>query len=138
MRKSLLFSLMVLGAMNSQAAGDGGSADAGALALGRTVSADFWAGKLEPVWTRMSPVMQKGLDGNISGLATVREKLLAIAAGPGQLVSESVQNVSGNVVYLRVFRVTQGGEPALFQEQWAIQDGRTVTGFYVRPPSMFL
>jgi hypothetical protein len=138
MRKSLLFSWMVLGAMNAYASGDGGPANEAVISLGRTLSADFWAGRLEPVWSRMSPVMQKALDGNIAGLAAVREKLLVVASGPGELVAENVKEVAGNVVYLRVFRVTRGAETLLFQEQWAIQDGRTVTGFYVRPPALFL
>ncbi len=84
----------------------------------------------------MSPEMQKALGGNVSGLAAAREKILSIAGGPGDLLAESVKNVSGNLVYLRTFKGTHGD--GSLQEQWAIQGNRTVVGFYVRPPSMFL
>jgi hypothetical protein len=137
MLRSTLSAWMVLAAMSAEPLGDGGSVDEVVLSLGRTLSADFWAGRLEPLWTRMSPTMQKAL-GSMAGLAATREKLLAIAGGPGDLISERVQEYSGNLVYLRTFRVTQEGELRLFQEQWAVQDGRIVVGFYVRPPSMFL
>ncbi len=104
--------------------------------LGRTLSADFWAGRLDAVWTRMSPEMQKALGGSVAGLAAAREKILSIAGGPGELLAENVKDVSGNLVYLRTFRGTPGG--GSLQEQWAIKGTRTVVGFYVRPPSMFL
>jgi hypothetical protein len=137
MFKGVLTAWMALAAMSPQVAGDGGSVGEAVLSLGRTLSADFWAGRLDPVWTRMSPGMQKGL-GSIAGLATARADVLAIAGGPGEVIAERVQEFSGNLVYLRTFRVTQEGELRLFQEQWAIQESRTVVGFYVRPPRMFL
>jgi hypothetical protein len=135
MVKRLLMA-MVLVATNAQAAGDGGSVEDAVLMLGRTLSADFWAGRLDAVWTRMGPEMQKALGGSVAGLAAAREKILSIAGGSGEMLTESVKDVSGNLVYLRTFRGTRGGEP--LQEQWAIQGNRTVVGFYVRPPTMFL
>jgi hypothetical protein len=135
MAKSLLTAMLLM-ATNAQATGDGGTADDAVTMLGRTLSADFWAGRLDAVWTRMSPEMQKALGGSVAGLAAAREKILSIAGGPGELLAESVKDVSGNMVYLRTFRGTHGSER--LQEQWAIQGNRTVVGFYVRPPSMFL
>ncbi len=131
-----LLSAMTLMATSVGAASDGGTPEDAELRLGRTLSADFWAGRLDAVWTRMSPEMQKALGGNVSGLAGAREQILAIAGGAGETVSERLQPVAGNVVFLRTFRGTRGGEQ--LQEQWAIQGNRTVVGFYVRPPSMFL
>jgi hypothetical protein len=134
MLKALLVPLTLLAAMATWAASDGGPDDA-VLRLGRKLSADFWAGRLDAVWAQMDPAMQKALGGNVSGFAATREKLLAVAAGPGDLVAERVQTVSGIPVYARTFRTAPKGET--FQEQWAIQ-GNRVVGFYVRPPSMFL
>jgi hypothetical protein len=131
-----LLTAVVLMATNAHAGGDAGSGEEAVLTLGRTLSADFWAGRLDAVWTRMSPEMQKALGGSVAGLAAARERILSIAGGPGTLVAESVKDVAGNLVYLRTFRGTRGGES--LQEQWAIKGNRTVVGFYVRPPSLFL
>jgi hypothetical protein len=109
----------------------GATSDAKVLALGRRLSADFWAGRLEPVWAQMNEKMQTALGGSPAGLSKTRDELLTLSGGPGETLGERVADVQGVQVYLRTFQGKDAVQPAL--EQWAIEDGGTVAGFFVRP-----
>ena len=108
-------------------ASEGNPSDEAVLALGRRLSADFWAGRLEPVWAQMK--VHTGLGGSPLGLSNAREELLRRFGGPGETLGERVADVRGVQVYLRTFR-GKTEQPLL--EQWVIQDGKTVAGFIVR------
>jgi hypothetical protein len=110
-----------------------GPSDEAVLALGRRLSADFWAGRLEPVWAQMSEQVHTGLGGSPVGLADARDELLRRSGGPGETLGERVAEVRGMQVYLRTFR-GKAEQPLL--EQWAIQDGKTVAGFFIRPTEL--
>jgi hypothetical protein len=105
------------------------ASDAEVLALGRRLSADFWAGRLDPVWAQMNDRMQ-GLLGSPVGLSTARDQLLEGFGGPGKTLGERVVEVQGVRVYLRTFQGTTTERPLL--EQWSIEDGTKVAGFFVR------
>jgi hypothetical protein len=108
--------------------------DEAVLTLGRRLSADFWAGRLDPVWAQMDEKMRAALGGSPAGLSDAREKLLRVSGGPGKTLGERVADVQGLQVYLRTFQGTDAEKPAL--EQWAIQDGTSVAGFFVRPTEL--
>ena len=129
--RTTLLAVFLTGAPATSSAGQDQEA---LLSLGRSLSADFWAGRLDPVWARMSPQMQEALGGSPAGLATAREQILALSGGgPGELLAERVGEVQGIAVYLRTFRGTPGAQALL--EQWALEDG-TVVGFIVRPTEL--
>jgi hypothetical protein len=107
------------------------TSDAEVLALGRRLSADFWAGRLEPVWAQMGEKMRAALGGSPTGLATARDEVLTLCGGRGRTLGERVAEVQGVQVYLRTFEAKEEGQSVL--EQWAIEDGKTVAGFFVRP-----
>jgi hypothetical protein len=109
-----------------------GASDEAVLALGRRLSADFWAGKLEPVWAQMDERVHEGLGGP-EGLSRAREQLLERFGGPGETLGERVAEVRGMQVYLRTFR---GKTEQTLLEQWSIQDGKAVAGFFVRPTEL--
>jgi hypothetical protein len=110
------------------ASSEGSPSDEAVLALGRRLSADFWAGRLEPVWAQMNEEVQAALGGRL-GLSNARDELLSRFGGPGETLGERVAQVRGMQVYLRTFR-GKTEQPLL--EQWAIQDGKTVAGFFIR------
>ncbi len=110
-----------------------GASDEAVLALGRRLSADFWAGRLEPVWAQMDAQVQTALGGTPEGLSAAREEILSRFGGPGETLGERVADVRGVQVYLRTFR-GKTEQPLL--EQWAIQDGKAVAGFFVRPTEL--
>jgi hypothetical protein len=111
----------------------GAPQDEAVLALGRRLSADFWAGHLEPVWAQMDERVQTALGGSPEGLSRAREQILDRFGGPGETLGERVADVRGVQVYLRTFR-GKTEQPLL--EQWAIQDGKAVAGFFVRPTEL--
>jgi len=115
------------------ASGTEGPSDEVVLALGRRLSADFWAGKLEPVWAQMTPDVQTALGGSLEGLSQAREVLLDRVGAPRETLAERVADVRGMQVYLRTFR-GKTEQPLL--EQWAIQDGTAVAGFFVQPTEL--
>jgi hypothetical protein len=115
------------------ASGEGGTSDEAVLALGRRLSADFWAGRLEPVWAHLNAQVQAALGGSPEGLLKARERILSYSGGPGETLGERVADVRGMQVYLRTFH-GKSEQPLL--EQWAIQDGQAVAGFFVRPTEL--
>jgi hypothetical protein len=115
------------------ASGTEGPSDEAVLALGRRLSADFWAGKLDAVWARMTPDVQTALGGSVEGLSKAREVLLDRVGAPKETLAERVADVRGMKVYLRTFR-GKTEQPLL--EQWTIQDGTAVAGFFVRPTEL--
>jgi hypothetical protein len=110
-----------------------GASDEAVLALGQRLSADFWAGRLEPVWAQMDAQVQTGLGGTPEGLSRAREEILRRYGGPGETLGERVADVRGMQVYLRTFR---GNTEQPLLEQWTIQDGKAVAGFFFRPTEL--
>lgn len=129
---------LLLAAPAAQPASDGGPTDAVMLSVGRSLSADFWAGRLDTLWARMSPEMRERFGGRPEGLAGFREQTLK--RGPGELVSENVKPGQGNsFLYLRTFRAAKEA----FVESWTIEGGGSVAGLYIQrvlveAPSHFL
>lgn len=119
---------------NSQNMNDGGPGDDAVLTLGRRLSADFWAGRIDAVWAQMSGRMQEALGGSPAGLASAREKILAMSGGSGQLLGEEVEHVQGMRVYLRTFQGPNAEKP--LRERWVIQDDGTVAGFFLQPAGL--
>ena len=111
----------------------GAPKDEAVLALGRRLSADFWAGRLEPVWAQMDEQVQTALGGSPEGLSRARAHILDRFGGPGETLGERVADVRGLQVYLRTFR-GKTEQPLL--EQWTIHDGTVVAGFFVRPTEL--
>lgn len=107
-----------------------------ALSVGRRLSVDFWAGRLDPVWAQMSAEVHTGLGGTPAGLSTARDRWLEMTGGPGDTLAERVAEVRGMQVYLRTFQGKSVGQPWL--EQWVFSDERTVAGFFVRPTELKL
>ena len=107
-----------------------------ALRVGRRLSADFWAGRLDPVWAQMSAEVHGGLGGTPAGLSTARDQLLDVTGGPGDTLAERVGEVQGMQVYLRTFQGKSPGE--VWLEQWVLNEGQTVAGFFVRPTELKL
>lgn len=120
------------------ASSDASPKEEAALRLGRRLSADFWAGRLEPVWGQMSAEVHAGLGGTSAGLSRARDQLLEITGGPGQTLAERVGEVQGMQVYLRTFQGKSAGQPWL--EQWVLseEEAETVAGFFVRPTELQL
>jgi hypothetical protein len=115
------------------ASSEASPSDEAVLTLGRHLSADFWAGRLEPVWAQMSEQVHAALGGSPVGLANARDEILRRVGGPGETLGERVADVRGVQVYLRTF---QGKAEQPLLEQWAIQDGKTVAGFFIRPTEL--
>jgi hypothetical protein len=109
-------------------ASDAGTREDAALRLGRTLSADFWTGNTDVLWPQMSSRMHEAI-GSPAGLSRLRGEILARYGGPGQLLSEHVEEVQGMQAYVRGFRGSDGGEP--LNERWVLQDGHTVAGFFI-------
>ena len=113
--------------------GDGGMGEDPVLGLGRRLSADFWAGRLDQVWAAMGTEMRAVLKSP-EGLATAREQLLAMTRGAsGDTQDEQLVFSKGQRVYVRTFTVADGRR---WLEQWGSSDGHTVTAFLVRPAKL--
>ncbi len=102
-----------------------------ALRVGRSLSADFWAGRLDAIWAHMSPAMREALGGVPAGLAKARETITSDTGGPGETLSERLEEAQGLPVYRRTFRSEHA--PGTWLEEWALKDG-TVVGFHVLRP----
>jgi hypothetical protein len=124
---------LTLAASAAQGAGNVPPADEEMMALGRSLSQDFWAGRLGAVWARMDAPMRDALGDKPAQLSAARDRILEMSGGPGETLEERIGNVRGIPVYLRVFRGTNGTGPLL--EQWAIENN-AVAGFYVRPTEL--
>jgi hypothetical protein len=111
--------------------GPGAASDEEVLALGRRLSADFWAGRVESVWAQMNEGMRGDLGGSPAGLAHARDEVLTLCGGRGRTIGERVADVQGVQVYLRTFEAKEEGQSVL--EQWSIESGNKVAGFFVRP-----
>lgn len=98
-------------------------------ALGRTFTADFQAGRLEPVWQRMNEEMRGAL-GSLEDFRSFRDAVRARHGAENAVVSETSGREDGYRVYLRRATHAKGGT---LMTQWTFDDAGRIAGFFIRP-----
>jgi len=100
------------------------------MTLGRTLSADFREGRMQPLWDRMTPQMRQAL-GRIEALEDVRVAVENQFGAERTLLSEEEGEAQGHRLYLRTAQHENGAAPLV--TQFAFDADDRIAGFFVRP-----
>ncbi len=99
-------------------------------ALGRELTAQFYAGETAAIWSRMTEKMQSAL-GSEANLATFRRQVEAQLGTETAVLDETVSEAPPYQVYLRTASFSNFDKPVAVQ--WALDDAGNVAGFFVKP-----
>ena len=108
----------------------GGAIAEEALTLGRALSEDFRAGRLQALWERMTPQMREAL-GSAEALGAVRSAVETQFGPEETLLSEEEGKAQGYRLYLRIADHAKEGAPLV--TQFAFDGEDRIAGFFVRP-----
>jgi len=100
------------------------------LEQGRALTASFYKGEFEALWTRFSTEMKKGM-GNVDNMRAFRAQVEAQAGIEESVVDEKVEPAEGLQVYKRIARFSKA--PMKVLVQWALAADGSVAGFFIRP-----
>ena len=104
--------------------------DPEAMTWGRDYTDAFFASELEEIWDNLSEQMVAAF-GSLDALEGFRTQVETQLGDESVLVSENVQEMSGNYVYVRVARFAKFAEP--IQVVWSFDGDGIVTGFQITP-----
>ena len=102
----------------------------GELEPGRRLTRMFYASDLEPIWEQMSESHRAEM-GSIANLAKFRRTVADLVGDETEIVSEQVDHVEGQDVYVRRIKYQKSAE--LFELQWTLDAERRITDFTIRP-----
>jgi murein DD-endopeptidase MepM/ murein hydrolase activator NlpD len=111
-----------------------------ALALGRRLTAQFYADSLDPIWGVMTAEMRQAL-GTQAGLQAFRQQVNDQIGAETRVVKEQVIDTLGVTLYARTASFAKSA--SLFLVQWTLTPGGGISGFFIRPaqeaaPSKYL
>lgn len=97
---------------------------------GDQLSTDFYEGRTDGIWDRMTPQMQSALRSR-ENLAAFREQIRQQLGVETEVLERTVSSAQGHTVYLRRARFEK--LPMVVLVQWAFDAEGKVGGFFIRP-----
>src|SRR5690606_29371774 len=97
---------------------------------GDQLSTDFYEGRTDGIWDRMTPQMQSALRSR-ENLAASREQIRQQLGVETEVLERTVSSAQGHTVYLRRARFEK--LPMVVLVQWAFDAEGKVGGFFIRP-----
>src|SRR5262245_52916631 len=126
-RATLGLLLLVLLDLSSAQAQNDSSAT---LALGRRYTQLFYSDSLDPIWTAMTPDMQKVL-GKEAGLEAFRTQVTEQIGSETKVIREKLTDTLGVRLYTRVASFERS--TAAITVQWTFDSASRVSGFFIQP-----
>ncbi len=99
------------------------------LANGRSLTEQFYAVEIEPVWAQCSPELQQRL-GGIEAFTTYRQRGLELYGPELKMFDEAVRNEDGIKFYVRVASFANAPNQAWFV-LWGFDDDGVVVFFNI-------
>jgi murein DD-endopeptidase MepM/ murein hydrolase activator NlpD len=98
--------------------------------LGRQLTAQFFAGELDAVWSRFTPKMQEAMKSR-AALEAFQAQVLKDMGTETEVIDEVVTPLMSYHVYMRTIRTQRWPQPVSIT--WSFDDKGQVAGFYVAP-----
>lgn len=100
------------------------------LALGRDLTARFYAGEVSDAWQNMTPAMHDGLQSE-NALRAFSIETHSQLGDEVQVIDERVEDSPGYRVYVRIARFSKFEQAIVVT--WAFDTAGQIAGFYIRP-----
>lgn len=100
------------------------------LERGRELTAEFYAGETDSLWSQMSEQMRAAFQ-NKENLVAFRQQVEEQLGDETEVLNEEVAPAPPYQVYVRTASFEKGEGPVVVQ--WTIEADGTVAGFFIRP-----
>ncbi len=115
--------------------GDVRGAEIDVLALGRTHTAQFYAGESDALWASIGAEMRAAFGDQPAMLITFRDQVAEQFGAESEIITETVEGDPAAPAYLRTARFEKS--PQVLQVIFSYDGGGSITGFLIRPaPSL--